>query len=774
MKAYAFRMTLIAILMGLLITNAASGWPIDIPDPEDIEDEIVDIVEDFQDLDYILGNLPGFGLGMDQDDPITTSFDDCVTDVPFLDSYPAAPITGDMDFMPMCELPRGADGFHQLMPGRYGKTIETFCLHAGTHGPGHGEGYLYAPLKGPWTGIVRDILRNSCSHPEIPQRDIQTLVWAVLARTKLSDMNPEMQGIARVLLSDDQVGEINMGAFEIIPRDLTSEVFQYIDVPPAVEQVMRAESEIRYMMTSGYSSYEELEAVAILSGDPLSTDEDREIPADRWSYHPDGYFTRYEPHGYPSTDVEIVVPDKCEIEIQNREFISSMEDEHGNRLVVDGTTLTYECLDPENPWDTLSASWSGFDVESLVSSGWTSEHRAEVTRLVGDSEWVDMVVEIGKFAKAVEIVASGELSGDAADLAKEVWMDAIVRVTHAPDSGELLSRKEGSGLPDFDWRDRWRPYDPSGDSANPASRGRQRLGGRDPRPSEDPDWSYGDDPRIQDYKPIKRPPAHTAREGMNEFSGMNDKLSWIQSGPIGSAVNSIGFAIPNAIFGGLMEFNITLWDYCTGALSTDPPRSDYDRIIEPEHFSFTPLQSPEDGPPARVAALNAFMVEGLKLGAYLKAAVISVDRQGGASMAGDQHWAYEQAKTVVYYERQSGYAMYRVANLLDAYLAVLRAEGITDIYITPDDYRDGQERLEREGFTSEQLAAAHLLGMSDANVQAYKDYLLSLDPNEASGSIMEAAENLSASLRGYGHYLISLPDVREEDISVGFVGEIAP
>jgi len=770
MKAHIFRMATLVLLAGLITTGPAAGF--DIPKIPGVGD-IGDVIEDITDIDYILNNLGGFGLGTDQEEPITTSLDDAVTEVPFLDNYPAAPVTGGMNFLPICELPRGTESNHILMPGRYAGTIETFCLHAGTYGPGHGGGYLYAPLKGPWSDIVRDILRNSENHPEISQRDVQVLVWAVLARTKPSDMTPEMREVVQLLLTPEQIAEISASAFEVIPEDLMGEVFQYVDVPPAIEEVMQAQAEIRWMMTNGYSSFDELEAIAVLTGDPVPTGEDREIPETRWSYHPDGYFMRYFPHGYSSTDIEMAIPDSFSIELQDRERISAVEDEHSNRLEVDGTTLRFTCLDPRDPNSTLDQEWSGFDVDRLVEAGWVRTHRSEVESLVGQSQWVDTIVEVGKFARAVEAVASGDLGGRAADVAKEAWMDAVVRVTQTEQAGSenRVAKKAGSGLPDFDWRDRWRPFDPTDDTVTPGDRGRQRLGGRDPRPSEDPEW--GGLGNMPEYDPNKRPAANNTREADADFNKKMNVIVDFSPSPIMGLAGSLGFAIPKAVLGSLIEMVTGLWDYCTDAISQDPPRDDYTEIAEPEHFIFPPLVSPQDGPAERVAAQNAFIADSLEVGAWLKAAAISIDRLGGASQAGDEYWSFTQAKALVYNERQAGYAMYRLADSIDEYLAELRSEGIEDIYVTPDAFRERQRRLETEGFSPEQLEAARILGMSDDMLSVYKDYVLSVDPDEAAGSVMESAERLSDAFREFGQYLITLPDVTQQDLQGSWV-EVSP
>ena len=751
---------LLFVLMAPTVASGAIKIPVPggggIPNPGDI-------IGDLTDIDSIVNNLPGFGLSMDQEEPVTTSLDDAVTDLPFLDGYPMSPVIGDRYFLPICELRMGIGGGNIIMPGRYEVTVNSYCLHAGKYGPGHGSGYLYAPLKGPWAYMIEDILENSSDHPEIPQHDTQTLIWAVLARTSLSDMNPDMQKTARILMPEKDIKEINKGAFGIIPQDKMDEVFKYVDAPPEIEEIMRSEAEIRSMVSDPTSSFDEIEQVAVLAGNPPPGN-DRDISFLRWSYHPDGYFIRYDPNGYSETHIEIAIPDKFAIEPDSTGKIISIENEHGRRLVVNGSKLFFQWPDPEDPDNTLDKTWSGFNTTGIPSR-WVSEHRAEIVRVCGEKGRVDDLVEIGKFAKAVEM-ASG--TGDAAlmaqDFAKEAWMDGMLRIMQPKWSEKhMFGGRIAKDLPDWDWHNSYREFHPDG-TATPANRGSQRLA-LDPRPSQDPNWG---DVNLPTYDPGKKPQANDAREAMNKFNNASDTLSWLDSGVVGGIANTVGFAIPNAVFGGMLEFTMSLWDFCTGAISMDPPRDDYTEIAEPSHFIFAPLVSPQDGPPARVEALNDLMTECLDLAGWLQAAQISVDRHGGAVLAGDKEWAWKQAKAVIYLERQAGYCMYFVANTLDAYVEELRTEGIQDIYIKADDIRDHQEELRQNGFSQEELDAAHLFGFTDEMIQTYLEYRLSIDPDEAAGSIMESAEELADALRAYGQYLITLPDIPDSDFAAGF------
>jgi len=783
MITHISRIALFAMLLILFGSLTVSGQPkggfggFNVPDPGDINDigDITDIVDDITSLDYIINNLPGFGLGTDQEDPITTSFDDAVYDAPFLDDYPHAPIMGDLWNMPLGNIPMGTGGGNYVMPGRYEYNIQGFCLHAGTYGPGHGSGYIWAPIQGPWANILTDLLKTSESHPEIPQYDVQALIWAILARTSLIDMNPDMQRVARTLLSGDHQATINGGAFGVIPQDLMGEVFDYVDVPPMVEQAMRSQANIRSMLTAEAFDYADLEGVAVLAGNPPPGGDDRDITAGRWSLHPNGYFVRYEPHGYASIDLETVVPDKCTVEFDDSGNVVLIEDEHGNRLDIQDSSVAFTCLDPDDYHTMLAQTFSGLNIASVENSSWAGDHRAEVERLCGNGPGYEETCSMGIFAHALSLAtsegSSSDMAANALDLAQEAWMNTVITINMTKIPEDLVAwNKE---IPDYDWRTNWDETNDSDGTATPAERMRQRLAGRrDPRPSQDSEHGQGPD-RMQDYDPNKNPPAHSAREGMNGFNDVSNTLGWIESGP-GNIANTLGLAIPNAMVDGILEFNFVLWDYCTGAIASDPPRPDYDVIATPIQFSFTPAVGSADYPQARADALNTFMSEGTILTGFLTAAVTSIDRQGGATQDGDQHWAYEQAKAALYFERQAGYQMYDVAIALDAYIAVLRAEGITDIYTTPETCRDRQDRLRNDGLSPEQQAAIAELGMNQSIVDTYIDYRLSLDPNSIACSAFDSAAQLSSSLRECGCWLINLPDVREQDFNYPGALSVSP
>ncbi|MGJ3251474.1 MAG: hypothetical protein ACFE0J_10130 [Elainellaceae cyanobacterium] len=319
--------------------------------------------------------IPGVEDIVDQEPAVSTSLLDAQTEIALLDDYtPQQP-------MPMIKLRRGDQGSFLLEPGVYAMEAQSYCLRAGTHAPGSGNGYLYAPLLGDRNEIIRHILENSVEYPSIPQRDIQVLIWGIIARTKLSDMPANIRATAEQLLSDRELRALNGGVLGMIPDELQREVISRL--PSEARRVFQAEAEIRELLMEGTSSYEQLERIAVLAGEPPTGEGSRDVPSGRWSYHPDGYFVRYLPSGYTRTRIEVSVPEPTVVERDEQGRIIAIADEEGNRIETiyddsiapltvpsDPTLVGYAFksirfiqIDPTQPGGTQEMEWS--------DTGWT-------------------------------------------------------------------------------------------------------------------------------------------------------------------------------------------------------------------------------------------------------------------------------------------------------------------------------------------------------------------------------------------------------------------
>lgn len=236
-----------------------------------------------------------------RDHPITTSLPDARWAVDSLDNFVPREAK-----RPMLELQRTPNGGFVLQPGYFEMHNQSYCLKAGTHGPGGGDGYLYAPTAGPAEDAVTTIVRNSVNHPEIAQRDIQVLLWAIIARAKFEDLAPGYKATAVKLLTPRQLAGLNRTALDLVPGPALDAAMDR--VPPLVRQVVEAEARLRQMLVDPASSFAEMEAVAVLAGMVGTGEGSREVPSGRWSLHPDGYYVRYLPASYTNTVTQIWVP----------------------------------------------------------------------------------------------------------------------------------------------------------------------------------------------------------------------------------------------------------------------------------------------------------------------------------------------------------------------------------------------------------------------------------------------------------------------------------
>ncbi len=271
--------------------------------------------------------LPDIEKLLQEEPPVSTTLDDAIYDIPFLDDYD--PRQGAF----MTFLPVSPDADFPLLPGLWEGTFQSYCLRAGTYAPGEGDGYAYAPLKGKQADIVSSILKNSVFYPEIDQRDIQLLLWAIIARSKISECGPELQKTAKALMTPKEYDRINGGAIGKIPEPVMKAALE--KMPSLAKDIFLAEARLREMLTGVVpASYHEVESVAVRVGEILPPPDSREINSGRWSYDPDGFFIRFFPYSYHRTRIQIYFPEEFNIETDSRGLITSISDRQGLKVQV--------------------------------------------------------------------------------------------------------------------------------------------------------------------------------------------------------------------------------------------------------------------------------------------------------------------------------------------------------------------------------------------------------------------------------------------------------
>jgi hypothetical protein len=208
-------------------------------------------------------------------------------------------------FASLMSLPRGPRGEFLLREGNFSAVVDSFCLKAGAHAATGGDGFLAAPLKGPWAPIIEGILRNAGRIPGLKQEDVQLLLWDLLARTKVGDLPRPLQLIASQLIAPRDLVTVNGGALGLVPQRLLDLAEERL--PDGVREIFAAESRIRQMVADGVSTYEEFESTAV----PDAADargQVTEVGDDQWIESPQGFFVRFLPIGYQQVRVEVIVP----------------------------------------------------------------------------------------------------------------------------------------------------------------------------------------------------------------------------------------------------------------------------------------------------------------------------------------------------------------------------------------------------------------------------------------------------------------------------------
>lgn len=257
--------------------------------------------------------IPDAGNILKGKDPITTSLDDAKTEAPELDSFePSVILPGD-------ELPRNLDGSFYIFPGVWEFHLKSYCMKAGTYGPSkvNGSGYVYAPLAGPKADIIKSLLMNGIKHPDVTQREIQVLIWAIIAKANFDEMPKSYLATAAKLLDAKQMLELNKG---IVNKAAQKELDKLMgEAPESIKTILRAEQSLRNMMSKAQSSYEEMEKVAVLAG-VIPDEGGRMVKEGRWSLTPEGFYIRYFPSGYTYMRLQIYVKDDAYLSTGHLQF----------------------------------------------------------------------------------------------------------------------------------------------------------------------------------------------------------------------------------------------------------------------------------------------------------------------------------------------------------------------------------------------------------------------------------------------------------------------
>ncbi len=212
------------------------------------------------------------------------------------------------------------------------------------------------------------------------------------------------------------------------------------------------------------------------------------------------------------------------------------------------------------------------------------------------------------------------------------------------------------------------------------------------------------------------------------------------------------FAVPLAVANQGISWDLNNAEKISNALQGDPPRQDYTLIDTPVVHQLEHVLPGDGLSQARADALNAVDDALAQANAFGTAAGIALDRSGGATQAGDLGWASTQTGVMLQYNQQMGQALITAAQAIDNLITVASNEGVTSVPITLDDVIAMQQNL-AVGWSSQEIADAHIVGLTDADLETLRQSILNANPQDLVGDVIVNMQAISAQFYSLGNIL---------------------
>ena len=130
-----------------------------------------------------------------------------------------------------------------LCPGTYRFELDSFCLHAGSHGPSKLWGYLHGPFRGRRAELLQQVIRRYTVTPTASRQETQALLWSILARSDLSSVTGPAREAADKLLTPQELAELGGGPWASLPDELRRRIRKQLS--PAQRAIFDAEDKLR-------------------------------------------------------------------------------------------------------------------------------------------------------------------------------------------------------------------------------------------------------------------------------------------------------------------------------------------------------------------------------------------------------------------------------------------------------------------------------------------------------------------------------------------------
>lgn len=212
------------------------------------------------------------------------------------------PTVDPKSFKPLMSLSRADDGAFILKVGFYEAYVESYTLDAVPNKSVPG-GFYPAPILGRRASALAGLLKQIELHPDVPQADVQQLLFFVVQGADLENMPPYVQQTAARVLPKEMLAQLQ-GATQAKAMEKT--LMGVLNGRIRNRGMSKAQSQINNVANQAAKAAAVLPAIGA-SGSAAAVTE----PAARgtWAQMPGGFYVRYLPEGFTKTRLQVIVPD---------------------------------------------------------------------------------------------------------------------------------------------------------------------------------------------------------------------------------------------------------------------------------------------------------------------------------------------------------------------------------------------------------------------------------------------------------------------------------
>ncbi len=262
----------------------------------------------------------------------------------------------------------------EFTPGFYRANFATFCLRGYTPGPNRGSAQLPGRIEGAMSGTINKLLDGFGQHNDIRQDEMQTLIWALLANAKPSNLNASQQAILARCLSPQDILLLEKGGVQFLEENVIGPMMNKVD--EALRPIYEADNKMRQLVSRADAAFAELEELAVLP--PSEEGNISFYERGMWAPWQNG-FIRFDSSSYSNTSVQFWIPRN----------IGIWRDEFGRITAIrdgDQFAVVTEYDDSVPPVTGDDPHFLAFRVKQTV--GWGKNESGEWERVVLDENGV--------------------------------------------------------------------------------------------------------------------------------------------------------------------------------------------------------------------------------------------------------------------------------------------------------------------------------------------------------------------------------------------------